>query len=471
MSCVAYSVALPGPVDEQAQAHLVRRDHQEDLCFALWNPSRGRERTSALVQRLILPGQGERNVHGNASFEPRYFERALTEAAGAGSGLALLHSHPHGRGWQGMSDDDIAAEQGHAAAVRGATGLPFVGLTLSGLDRAWSARFWERIAPRVYERRDCGSVRVVGDQLTVTFMDRLAPPPRSTKAQSRTISTWGEHRQKDLARLRVGVIGAGSVGGFVAEALARTGFEDVIVVDFDLIEEKNFDRLLYATPNDIGAPKVETLAQHLRIRATAERFRCDPVLAAVYEEVGFRAALDCDVIVSCVDRPWGRHVLNFIAYAHLIPVVDGGIAVRVNRRGELIKADWRAHTATVGRQCLSCLGQYNLGYVQAEREGLLDDPTYIENLNRDHPLRSSENVFAFSMACASLQTLQLLALALSPLDQPNPGAQLYHFVGGFMEPPAFDVCNDECLFPSLIASGDNSTLKVTGGRPPSQAFS
>ena len=467
MSRVAYSVALPGPVDEQAQRHLIRRDRQEDLCFGLWNPSRGRERTSALVQRLILPAQGERNLHGNASFEPGYFERALTEAAAAGAGLALLHSHPRGRGWQDMSEDDIVAEQGHAAAVRGATGLPFVGLTLSGLDRAWSARFWERIAPRVYERSDCGSVRVAGNQLTVTFMDRLAPPPRSTKAQIRTIATWGQHRQKDLARLRIAVIGAGSVGGFVAEALARTGFEDVAVVDFDLIKEKNLDRLLYATPNDIGAPKVETLAQHLRIRATAERFSCDPIFAAVYEESGFRAALDCDAIVCCVDRPWGRHVLNLIAYAHLIPVVDGGICP-LEPEGELAKADWRAHTATVGRQCLSCLGQYNLGFVQAEREGLVDDPSYIENLDRDHPLRSSENVFAFSMACASLQTLQLLALALSPLDQPNPGAQLYHFVGGFMEPPTFEACNDECLFPSLIASGDNSPLKVTGNRPPNQ---
>ena len=243
MSRVAYSVALPGPVDEEAQAHLIRRDRQEDLCFALWNPSRGRDRTSALVQRLILPAQGECNVHGNASFEPGYFERALTEAAAAGAGLALLHSHPRGRGWQGMSEDDVAAEQGHAAAVQGATGLPFVGLTLSGLDRAWSARFWERTAPRAYKRRDCGSVRVVGDQLTLTFMDRLAPPPSSTKAQTRTVSTWGERRQKDLARLRIGVVGAGSVGGFVAEALARTGFEDVIVVDFDLIKEKNLARL------------------------------------------------------------------------------------------------------------------------------------------------------------------------------------------------------------------------------------
>src|SRR5262245_3180476 len=140
MSRAARSVAMAETTDASARRHLLRADGQEDLCFALWHPSTGRTRTTALIERLILPRDGERRIHGNASFEPAYFERALAAAAEAGAGLALLHSHPRGRNWQEMSDDDIAAEQGHAAAVYGATRLPFVGLTLAG-DGAWSARF------------------------------------------------------------------------------------------------------------------------------------------------------------------------------------------------------------------------------------------------------------------------------------------------------------------------------------------
>jgi hypothetical protein len=114
---------------------------------------------------------------------------------------------------------------------------------------------------------------------------------------------------------------------------------------------------------------------------------------------------------------------------------------------------------------MQCLGQYDLGFVQAEREGHLDDPTYIEGLKKDHPLRVRENVFAFSMACASQQLLQMLALALDPLGQSNPGEQLYHFVGGHMEPPMFGTCHAECLFPNLAAQGDHCRLVVTGPRP------
>jgi hypothetical protein len=455
---------MTAEVDQTARRHLLRTDHQEDLCFALWRESRGQSRTTAIIEQLILPKQGDRNLHGNVSFEPAYFERALAEAAASGAGLALLHSHPRGRGWQGLSDDDILAEQGNAGAVLGAAGLPFVGLTLAG-DGTWSARFWERTAPRTYPEAYCRNVRVVGNQLTVSFNDDVVPVPYPTEQQVRTVSAWGEKSQANLTRLRAGVVGVGSVGGMVAESLARTGFGDVVLIDFDHVEKHNLDRLSYATAQDVGQLKVEVLARHLRARATARTFHAVPVVAAVYEEKGYRAALDCDLLFACVDRPWGRYVLNLIAYSHLIPVVDGGIRVRTNRLGKLAAADWRAHTATIGRACLQCLGQYDPGHVQMEREGLLDDPKYIEGLPNDHPLKTRENVFAFSMSCSAMQTLQMLALVLAPLDQPNPGAQLYHFVGGFMEEPTFGTCHQECLFPSLIARGDSSGIKATGVRP------
>lgn len=460
MSRAVRSIAMTTDINRRARQHLLRVDGQEDICFGLWRMSTGASRTTALIERLLLPLEGERNVHGNASFEPAFLERAMAEAAGSGAGLAMLHSHPLGRGWQGLSRDDVFAEQSNAPAIYGATRMPLVGLTLAG-DGGWSGRFWERTAPRTYPVAWCATVRVVGDQLSVTYLDKLAPVPRSTESQLRTVSAWGEEDQAHLVRLRAGVVGAGSIGGMVAESLARTGFEDVALIDFDHVETHNLDRLNYATKRDVGRLKVDVLADHLRSCATAERFKVYAVAAPVYEEEGYRAALDCDLLFSCVDRPWGRYVLNMMAYSHLIPVIDGGIRARRNRLGKLAAADWRAHTVTFGRPCLQCLGQYDPGHVQAEREGLLDDPKYIDGLPDDHPLKTRQNVFAFSMSCASLQMLQMLALVLAPLDQPNPGSQLYHFVGGFMEEPTYGECHPECLFPSLVALGNSCGILAT----------
>ena len=123
---------------------------------------------TALINEIILPLPGEREVHGNASFQPEYFERSLQLAKSRSAGLAFLHSHPS-PGWQSMSSDDINAELSHSPAAHGITGLPLVGLTI-GSDGAWSGRFWERRKPRSCERKPCTSVRVVGERRCMRSM-------------------------------------------------------------------------------------------------------------------------------------------------------------------------------------------------------------------------------------------------------------------------------------------------------------
>lgn len=462
MSVSTYSVAIPSPVNQDLVQHLLRADGQEDLCFALWYPSRGTTRTTALIYESLLPLNGERTVHGNASFLPRYFERAIGTAVEKGAGLAFLHSHP-APGWQGMSDDDIRAEQGHAAAALGATGLPLVGLTL-GTDGAWSARFWERLAPRTYERQWCSHVRVVGEQLAVTYMDKLVPPPRFKEELQRTVSAWGEDVQSRLARLQIGIVGLGSVGSIIAEALARTGIQSVVLIDFDIVERVNLDRILHATRRDaiLQRFKVETIARAIWESATADGFKVLPVACSVAEEEGFRAALDCDVLFCCVDRPLGRSVLNFIANAHVIPVIDGGIAVENSPQVGLKKADWRAHVAAPGRRCLECLEQYDPSLVAADREGYFDDPTYIAGLPKNHALRRNENVFAFGLSAASFEILQMLMMVVAPLGIHDAGVQTYHFVPGSLDVIDPRSCRENCLYPTLTAKGDRAGVCVTG---------
>jgi molybdopterin/thiamine biosynthesis adenylyltransferase len=459
----SYSVAMTSDLARTLRNHLTRGDGQEDLCFVLWRPSTGADRHSALAFDVVVPEAGERHVHGNASFEGRYLLRAAGIASDSRCGLALIHSHPGGRGWQRMSDDDTAAERSNAAQVRAITGLPFLGLTLATGDNGISARFWERMGPRNYQPTWCDSVRVVGEQLIVTFNDDLRPPPAHRPAQIRTVAAWGPDAHRELTRLRVGIVGAGSVGAMVAESLSRSGLADIVLIDFDSVKEHNLDRLLHATVDDavLMRPKVAVLADALRRSSTAATPRTRAFEHSIVEPAGFHRALDCDVLFSCVDRPWARAALNLIAYAHLIPVVDGGIAVR-SHAGHIRGAEWRAHVAAPGRRCLECLQQYDPGVVQTERNGLLDDPGYILGLPADHPLRRNENVFAFSAACAAAMVLQMLTMVLAPAGVADVGAQLFHFATGTIDHER-DGCEATCIYsPGQVALGDTSMLVVTG---------
>ena len=86
-------------------------------------------------------------------------------------------------------------------------------------------------------------------------------------------------------------------------------------------------------------------------------------------------------------------------------------------------ADWSAHIAAPGGRASSASASTTRSIVQMERDGLLDDPRYIERLADDHPLRRNENVFAFSLGCASLEIAQFISMVVAPAGIASYSAQ------------------------------------------------
>ena len=68
----------------------------------------------------------------------------------------------------------------------------------------------------------------------------------------------------------IGIIGLGSVGSMVAEALARMGMEKFVLIDFDKVEPHNLDRLVGATNDDIGSYKVDIAKRQINAVGTAQ---------------------------------------------------------------------------------------------------------------------------------------------------------------------------------------------------------
>ncbi len=63
-----------------------------------------------------------------------------------------------------------------------------------------------------------------------------------------------------VSKLSACVIGVSGTGSVVAEQLARLGFGQIILIDFDRIERRNLNRILNAGLAEVGALKVDVFA-------------------------------------------------------------------------------------------------------------------------------------------------------------------------------------------------------------------
>ena len=74
----------------------------------------------------------------------------------------------------------------------------------------------------------------------------------------------GEDGIKKLNNLKVLIIGLGGVGSYALEALSRSGINNLIIVDKDIIDITNLNRQLMALHSNIGRYKTDVLEERIK---------------------------------------------------------------------------------------------------------------------------------------------------------------------------------------------------------------
>jgi tRNA A37 threonylcarbamoyladenosine dehydratase len=116
----------------------------------------------------------------------------------------------------------------------------------------------------------------------------------------RSQAVLGAEAMRALARTKVAVFGLGGVGGWCAEALARTGVGRMLVVDADRVAPSNVNRQLVATPDTVGEFKASVLRRRLMaVNPLIEvEERCEFYDAATAATFGIE---ECDFVVDAID--------------------------------------------------------------------------------------------------------------------------------------------------------------------------
>jgi molybdopterin/thiamine biosynthesis adenylyltransferase len=252
----------------------------------------------------------------------------------------------------------------------------------------------------------------------------------------RQIRVFGHTGQQTLQKLLIGLVGSGGIGSVLFVLLVRLGVLRFVVVEPDIVEETNLNRLATSTVEDVKNRtfKVDMLARYAakinpKVRVTRLR-------KSIMEESVQRRLRPCDVIFGGTDTESSRDVLNLFSVRYHIPYFDVGTGIQADSKQHIEHAGGQVRIVIPGMGCLRCIQGIDLAVAQQEQ---LPEPQrqiavqrgYIAGADVPAPAVASLNGVVANLAVTELMAF---ATGFKPLQR----YLYYDFMRGIVAPVQFD---------------------------------
>ena len=120
---------------------------------------------------------------------------------------------------------------------------------------------------------------------------------------------------------KITICGAGTLGGNLAENLARIGFNNIAIIDNDMVESRNLSNQPYFS-NNVGQPKVRAMSE-LLYRAVGAK------ISAIKKKFtpgnGLKFLRDSHLVIDTFDNHLSRKAVAQICRNNRIPCLHAGI--------------------------------------------------------------------------------------------------------------------------------------------------
>lgn len=178
------------------------------------------------------------------------------------------------------------------------------------------------------------------------------------------ISWW---QQEVVRNATVLVVGAGALGNEVLKNLALMGIGNILIADFDTIEDSNLSRSVLFRASDRGRRKVDAAAE--RVKELNPDVNVQTWHGNINFEMGLGVFRHVDAIIGCLDNREARLSINRFSWQINRPWVDGAIQELMG----IVRVFWPGQGA-----CYECT--------------LTDLDYQIINLRYSCPLLARENI-------------------------------------------------------------------------------
>ncbi len=258
------------------------------------------------------------------------------------------------------------------------------------------------------------------------------------------ISWW---QQETVRNATVLVVGAGALGNEVIKNLALMGIGNILIADFDTIEDSNLSRSVLFRAKDNGRRKVDAAAEAVK------ELNPDVNVMTWHGDINYGLGLGVfrhvDAIVGCLDNREARLSINRFAWAIDRPWVDGAIQELMG----IVRVFWPGRGA-----CYECT--------------LTDHDYQMIGLRYSCPLLARDNVLqgkvpttpTSASIVAAFQTQEALKLIHDMEVEPGVGMMINGLTNDIYktEYPVKDMCMSHSKLEPIVelpeASAETTTL-------------
>lgn len=391
------------------RAHLFPSDGNEAVAVALCGRRAGDSRHVLTVRKIVPVPYEECSVRTPLRVSwstDRVLPPLLDEAARRGLALLKIHSHPGGLAEFSETDDE--SDRALFPSVYGWTDDDHPHASAIMLP---SGHIFGRIVKEDGAFELLPLVSVVGDDLR--YFWRLSDGAEYVPEFARRhAQAFGAGTTCALRRLAVAVVGCSGTGSPVIEQLARLGVGRLVIVDPDRVEEKNLNRILNATMEDVrrGRFKVEVLERAIRRMELGTEVV--PLARNLFDPEVVRQVAECDVLFGCMDSVDGRHLLNRLASFYSLPYFDVGVKLVADGRGGVEQICGTVHYLQPDGSSLLSRGVYTIEQMRAAALKRTNPEAYRDQLREKYIVGIQEDrpaVISVNMQLASTAVNELLA--------------------------------------------------------------
>jgi len=380
---------------DRLRAHLLQADMKERAAFALLGKAELPDFVELYIHRFILPDDESYCEQSPVAVEPKaefVLDTLASFAASPVSGFLHLHSHPFCSQASFSSIDDhyfpgMAESLKHYLIVTGnQKNFLFAALVWGQSESGFTARC---LGPDGSSFAPVSEIKVVGKhgiRAIYRFQDAAGQQesqPLSGRFQ-RQVEFLGESGQRLIQKTHLAVCGVGGLGSFVVACARGLGFQEITLVDHDVLEESNLNRFQGATVADVGKPKVEVVAE--ATKRFDPHIKVNPVPARVEAPAAHEALLHADFIINCLDDDGARLEVQILAASHLKPLLDLGAGIILEEGARTVREmGGQAVLYFPGGPCLLCQGLDPTAIVSAEIREVQRAAGYIQGTDQTPP--------------------------------------------------------------------------------------